>query len=162
MRNLFLIILINISFIATEAQAELEGGLSLKELDHDLALVKGPKNKCSSESIRFLAKKNVLILGNSQSFSFEEASGELSEPAEKGQCHYKEKSKITNREIEVSTTRTNCPKASENGELVEHIRLISEKNRDLLIYQNRFNKKSFECQYSIFKDSKKDLESGKK
>lgn len=162
MRNLFLILLFNFSFILAPVQLKAQGLLNFKELDHDLVLVKGPEAKCTSDSVRFLAKKNVLVLGNNQSFSFDQALGEQSEPVEKGQCHYRENSKITNREIEFSTTRTNCPKISENGELVEHLRLISEKSRELLIYQNRFNKKSFECQYSIFKDSKKDLENGKK
>lgn len=120
--------------------------LSLKNLSHNLVLKSGPKEKCISESVHFLNKKNVLLLGSTLSFPFEQVA---SEPAEKGECHYKEETKISEHVLVSQSTRSGCPKNSENGVLVEKIKLVAEKNEELLIYQNSFNNVSFECSYVL-------------
>lgn len=125
---------------------------SLKNLSHNLVLKSGPKEKCISESVHFLNKKNVLLLGSTLSFPFEQVP---SEPAEKGECHYREEIKISEQELVSQSTRTGCPNNSENGVLVEKIKLVTEKNEQLLIYQNSFNNISFECSY-VLEDVKKD------
>jgi len=127
---------------------------SLKTLNHNLVLKSGAKEKCISESVHFLNKKNVLLLGSTLSFPFEQIA---SEPAEKGECHYKEEIKISEQELVSQSTRTGCPRNSENGVLLEKIKLVTEKNEELLIYQNSFNNVSFECSYlleTVKKDEK--------
>lgn len=120
--------------------------INLKTLNHDLVLKAGPKDKCDSESVRFLAQKNVLILGGNLSFPFEKS---VTEASESGQCQYKDDIKISERELISQSTRSSCPKKDENGTLTEQVKVVIEKNQSLLIYQNRFQEKSFECIYLI-------------
>lgn len=120
--------------------------LTLKTLNHNLVLKSGAKEKCISESVHFLNKKNVLLVGSTISFPFEQI---VSEPPVKGECHYKEEMKVSEQELISQSTRTNCPKANENGVLVEKVKLVEEKNEQQLIYQNSFNKVSFECTYVL-------------
>lgn len=120
--------------------------LTLKTLNHNLVLKSGPKEKCISDSVHFLNKKNVLLVGSTISFPFEQVA---SEPAVKGECHYKEEMKVSELELISQSTRTNCPKTNENGVLQEKIKLVEVKNEQQLIYHNSFNKVSFECTYTL-------------
>ncbi len=119
--------------------------ITLKNLDHDLLLKDGPKDKCVNESVRYLASKNILLFDGNQSFTLENSN---SIEKELGQCQYVEEVKVSEREVRVKTDRKNCPKASENGTVLESINLIITKPEEIH-YLNSFNNKSFKCIYSL-------------